>query len=95
MNCTICGEKIRRGQPHYRGFEGKGPWKHISCESDDKPESYVEVERSLMAAMRDLKKARFEIRTHRWPDSEELIKSTIYHCIDAVDRLAEWRSSLG
>ena len=31
MNCEVCDQKIKRRESHYRGYSGKGPWKHVKC----------------------------------------------------------------
>jgi hypothetical protein len=45
-----------------------------------------------MLAMRELKRARFEIRTHRWRDSRPIILKTIDRCTVALKHLAFWEA---
>ena len=86
MNCEVCNEKIRRDEPHYRGYAGKGPWKHIGC-----CEQYVDcvdADKSIMLALRELKKARFEIRTHRWRGARPMLLKSLDYTTDAIKHLA-------
>ncbi len=92
MNCVVCNQKIKRGQPHYRGFQGKGPWKHLAC--SDVYISAVDVDAALMAAIRELKRARFEIKTHRWREARPIILDAIDSAGDAVRHLSIWQASV-
>jgi hypothetical protein len=90
--CTICDKVIRRNEPYTKGCGGRGPNKHISCIADQ-PIDYTKAEESLLIAMRELKRARFEIRTHRWRDARPMILQTIDACATAVKHLAFWEAS--
>ncbi len=89
--CAICGEVIRKHEPHYRGYEGKGPSRHLACVTD-RPIDYTHTEEALLLAMRELKRARFEIRTHRWRGARPMILETIDRCTVALKHLACWEA---
>jgi hypothetical protein len=89
--CAVCKKTIRRDEPFFRGYANRGPSKHLACVTD-RPIDYTHAEEALLLALRELKRARSQIRGHRWREANPMILKAIDRCTLAIKHVAFWEA---